>query len=313
MKSIKKSKLPVPFELDKFQIKQAIVPLTMGTIDDSVLKYFRFFTEKIPAQAAYFFHVVKYSDLLEIWGEEDASNFVSQFLPDENIIKDIDRKVKTSLQNQLIDSIDYDVKEGDPAKEIMTAIEKLKSDLLVLGKRKKLESSSKFVRKVTRVCKSNVMIVPESSKTQLKKILVPVDFSNNSGKALELAMEIKNQMNEPVEVEVVYIYTLPSNISFTKNASWDLFQLMVEENFYKAFDAFLHTHINLQKNEVNVQLISKEDKDVTQCIQQEIIDKKIDLVLIGAKGRSKLDLLIMGSVAEGIIERNDYCPMIIVK
>ena len=53
-------------------------------------------------------------------------------------------------------------------------------------------------------------------------------------------------------------------------------------------------------------------KSIIQSIVEYASGKDIDLIVVGTKGRSGLKKFLMGSVANGIIERA-HCPVLVVR
>ncbi|HKR57373.1 MAG TPA: universal stress protein [Candidatus Nitrosopolaris sp.] len=53
-------------------------------------------------------------------------------------------------------------------------------------------------------------------------------------------------------------------------------------------------------------------KSIIQSIVEYASGKDIDLIVVGTKGRSGLKKFVMGSVANGIVERA-HCPVLVVR
>ncbi len=137
----------------------------------------------------------------------------------------------------------------------------------------------------------------------LKKILVPIDFSKFSDSALEFAESLARESNAMLHIvhvkEPFHIYEADARYG-------DLAPYADLDNLKNALER-----------------IRPEDRSiechhwlVTGAAIQGIVDlaarESIDLIVIGTHGRTGVMRVLMGSVAEGVL-RKAPCPVLTVK
>lgn len=131
----------------------------------------------------------------------------------------------------------------------------------------------------------------------IKKVLCPVDFSSYSLRALETAKEISDKLSAELKV----IHVIPEK----------KVKGIIEET--SEVEKYL-----LYLKEEAIEKIQKIDKslqyEVVSGIPSEEILKKsndIDLIVIGSKGRSYTEAIIIGSVTESVI-KNSTKPILLI-
>ncbi len=80
--------------------------------------------------------------------------------------------------------------EGNPLTEIIRLTRKENIDLILVGRKKEKEVRGKLPLHLTRKAPCSVFIIPEGSSSRITNILVPVDFSDASRAALEVAIRV---------------------------------------------------------------------------------------------------------------------------
>ncbi len=141
-----------------------------------------------------------------------------------------------------------------------------------------------------------------------KNILVPFDLSNPSNHAFKVALDIAQKYDSKITL-----------LTCIERDTW--------RHYY--FDSRIYSQLVIKKskiakksmeklevmaNKVNVSIklkILKSDfvvKDITTFAKS----KKIDLIVMSSHGRTGLDKLILGSVANGVIQKT-RCPVLLIK
>lgn len=140
---------------------------------------------------------------------------------------------------------------------------------------------------------------PES----LQRILVPVDFSDNSRRALALARELVPENGSLVLHHVVLNPTL-SGLSPQEHL-----RLFSEEpTLPDGIRAEMEEWMEGEPFDAEV----TEADDVARAILDMADSKKSDLIVMGTRGRSGVDYLLTGSVAEKLV-RSSKVPVLTVK
>jgi nucleotide-binding universal stress UspA family protein len=147
----------------------------------------------------------------------------------------------------------------------------------------------------------------------MKTILVPIDFSNQSKHALDLAVQIARKGN--VKIEAINIIEGLQPSSF--NTMGEGVTNYSEDEFFlrKLFEKTKENLQNLveQKKFEGVSIrTSVEVGNPYQSISKAIADHKADLVVMGTKGISGIDEVLIGSNTERVV-RYAKCPVITIK
>ncbi|MCF2876295.1 MULTISPECIES: universal stress protein [unclassified Tenacibaculum] len=140
----------------------------------------------------------------------------------------------------------------------------------------------------------------------MKKIIVPVDFSNHSEYALETASFLAKQAN--AEIIVVHMLEL-SNAIVSKSESY-----AQNETFFYLKLAEKKFHNFLQKDYlkgIKVTPIIKHFKIFSE-LDQLAREEDVDLIVMGSRGASGLKEIFIGSNTEKVI-RYAHVPVLVIK
>ncbi|MGY5149702.1 MAG: universal stress protein [Candidatus Nitrosopumilus sp. bin_68KS] len=138
---------------------------------------------------------------------------------------------------------------------------------------------------------------------KIKTILVPMDGSKNSFKALTKAIFLAKKCNSSITTMFVLrtAFDNPNMIYVPQT-----------QNELKKVEKFLET----AKNQVIKNSIKFKKEIVFGHEAKEIIDfaqkNKFDLVVIGARGRGKLKQMLLGSVSNSIVQSSKV-PVLVIK
>jgi nucleotide-binding universal stress UspA family protein len=137
-----------------------------------------------------------------------------------------------------------------------------------------------------------------------EKILVPLDGSEHSIKALETAVQIAHKFNG--KITLIHVYSIGGlAISPTPVRGFI-------EAIRKVGASILADGEKRVKAEgVHVETLLMEGHTVEQIVKT-CREGKFDLIVMGARGLSKVKEMLLGSVSDGVI-RHACCPVLIVK
>ena len=138
------------------------------------------------------------------------------------------------------------------------------------------------------------------------RILVPVDGSDVAKKAAEKALMLAEALNTPVvalHVINVNLYAYQTEIVYPT-------EIPLHELIQKEGHSYLDEIVTLGKQMgINVSKKLVEGHPAEEIIKKANED---DLIVIGSKGKTALDRLLLGSVAETVV-RHASCPVMIVR
>ncbi|MBX2828301.1 MAG: universal stress protein [Flavobacteriaceae bacterium] len=140
----------------------------------------------------------------------------------------------------------------------------------------------------------------------MKNIIVPVDFSEHSEFALEVAAQLAKKYNS----QLVMVHMMGLEPSFlTKDESQEVFEAMYYMKLAeKRFEDFLEKEY---LKDISVQTIVqnyKEFKELDQVAQEQ----NADLIVMGSHGSSGMREIFVGSNTEKVV-RTSSVPVLVVK
>ena len=153
-----------------------------------------------------------------------------------------------------------------------------------------------------------------------EKILVPLDGSEHSLKALEIAIQIAKKFDGKITLIHVYSVTIrPVIMPEPTTLTPPMIPAMTPAEVSKAVEATRKAGASIltdgeqkvKAEEVQVETLLKEGHTVQEIIRTAK-EGKFDLIVIGGRGISKIRELLLGSVTDGVIHHAP-CPILVIK
>jgi nucleotide-binding universal stress UspA family protein len=133
---------------------------------------------------------------------------------------------------------------------------------------------------------------------RIRKILYPTDFSSYSNQAYFHAVALAENHGATLTVLLVYSPDLPTPRSVPRSETRNYWQRQLEQ--IRPIDQAIHVeHVLLEG-------------DPSREIVRYSRDFGIDLIVMGTHGRTGLERMLMGSVAEKVL-RGASCSVLVVK
>ena len=136
-----------------------------------------------------------------------------------------------------------------------------------------------------------------------KTILVPLDGSRYSKKALQRAIEIAHAFDS--KIILVYVAEKSSINLLDRKEYMD----MLRKFGKKTLD---NGNKLLTKNRIPGKSLLKEGRSIVSEIEKIVKSEKCDLVIVGNKGLGKVTGFLLGSVSNKLAQ-NSNCSLLIVK
>jgi nucleotide-binding universal stress UspA family protein len=142
---------------------------------------------------------------------------------------------------------------------------------------------------------------------QVQRILVPLDFSRHADAVLEWAAHLAEEHQS--RLLLLHAYHLPVEFQQLEGAYlpqdfWASVKTEAEQNLRRYAEP-------LRAKGLAVDVIVREGYPAT-VIEQEAADQRADLIVIGTRGLSGLKHLLLGSIAERVVQKAP-CPVLTVK
>ena len=144
---------------------------------------------------------------------------------------------------------------------------------------------------------------------ELKKILVPTDFSEDSEQAARYAAELAKRFQ--AEIHCIHVVDIPADLlgtsAYYMTGPSEQFMDQIREESKKNLEAFAKK--NLQGASVVTAFL--EGSPFVQIVRYAR-EQKVGLIVIATHGRTGLKHVLFGSVAEKVV-RKAACPVLVVK
>lgn len=295
------------------EVKQVLMGLEMGGADEALLQYLDFLSGIIPVKAGFFLHVVPGFDLLTPLFRKDVMPLSGVNILKETLVNRMGGEISRLLTTGRIGQVKYKVDEGSPLEELLHEAEALNPDLVVIGQKRFANSHGILAKNLARKVTSNALVVPEQSRRSLKTILVPIDFSPYSARALQAAVSMNKRLEVPARILALNVYEMPNISAYMMSKTETEFREMVEEDRMAAFEAFIATHLSEGDENIEQHLLEKDRPGIAHYLMDYAKEKEVDFIIMGARGHSNVELLLLGSVTENVLASNKHIPTLVVK
>ena len=142
---------------------------------------------------------------------------------------------------------------------------------------------------------------------QVRRILVPLDFSRHADSVLEWAAHLAQEHGS--RLLLLHAYHLPVEFQQLEGA-------YLPQDFWASVKSEAEQNLNryaepLRAQGLEVEVVVREGYPAT-VIEEEAVDRQADLIVIGTRGLSGLKHLLLGSIAERVVQKAP-CPVLTVK
>lgn len=220
------------------------------------------------------------------------------------------KKLRQELIDNGVEVEDTIVEIGEPHKEIVDiATENNVSGIVMDGSGKSVVERIFIGSTMEKVIQSSVkpvLSVRTGKEESFNKIMVPVDFSVSSSRAMDNAIKMARIYQSKIEV-IHILDDIPSSIFTGVEERNKAIQEKEEEakeqmeNFLKPFE--------LSNIEYNTSfLIGKPASEIVEQARE----KNVDLIIMGSRGESVFHAFFLGSVATKVL-RSAMCSVLLVK
>lgn len=201
---------------------------------------------------------------------------------------------------------------GSPLEGILEQIEKERYDLILMGSHGK-KGLQKWLGSVSRQVVSNTKVPTFISKkeTNSKKVLIAVDGSEQTLSSLKHALKLLNLKDK--EIYIVSVKESPEYFPMEANFDKNWLDSIEKQQKIHATKAINAAKTVLEEHEIGVQ----NETILTGNSAQKIIEyadmEKVDLIIMGARIRTDLSKLLLGSVSKRVLENANSDVLIVSK
>ena len=144
-------------------------------------------------------------------------------------------------------------------------------------------------------------------RMNLKNILVAYDSSSFSNRAFKSALDIADPNKSKITIVTVVTGIYQPSIGFSMKFSKDL----LEKNTKMLKKLFSNLQTLANKKGIKLSLKILHDPSVSKAITNYVNSNKFDLVVIGSRGRTGVNKIILGSVANDVIHKVNVPTMVV--
>lgn len=283
-------------------MKKILVALDLTDTDGIVIRYAQFLKEQANPLQIHFVHNIKVYEVDEV---------IQELLGDKDIKAIIEKNLRAKISKEFADESMYTltILEG-PSTEYSLNLwaEKHMIDTMVLGFKEEEYGTAGMSQKLIRMFKGNLLLVPKNAALAWNRILVPTDFSAPFQLVSKKLAEIQEKVSQS-RIKIIKSFTIPS-----------LFFPFIDDQ--KAIEQ-TKEHIEKQYAEAVKKYKLKSDFDfvatyqdgrsVVDVIQKESRRFHADVIIMSAKGASKIASLFIGSTINEILTTNPFNTIYILK
>lgn len=278
-----------------------MVALDLTKMDPILINYVNFLCTVWGVEHIYFVHNIKQYKL-----ESLQESFLEEGISIEDVI---DKELQRSIEQYYTADIPYTVllTSDDYTESILTHLSKeYKIDIMITGNKDALQGTGAMSQKLVRMMDANVLLVPEKTRHQLSKVLIPTDFSSASANSFEVTKTII--ASSKGSIEALHVYNIPSfffpYINTEKAIDKTRNQLKEKVQQFKK-------RYQLSDN-IPFKYMDRKDLSVVEAIELHAEKEDFDLIVVSAKGGNKIASLFIGSVTNDLLIRNRKMPLLVI-
>lgn len=284
---------------------KVMIGLDLTKMDEIIIQKVAYISQIMGFKKLYLVHVAKDLTL----SEEIRKSYPDLLAPmDESIHAEIKKLLKN--ENALDSSIETEiiVLEGSPLETFLRTAKIKDVDLIIMGRKFEIPGSGSLSKTMAQKAPCSVLFFTEIGPIAApEKLMIPLDFSEHTNLAINLAQNLKNELE--TEIIGLHIYEVPTGY-YKTGKSYDEFAKIMEENAKKEYEKFLKKH---NYSPFECLYVLKKDVNVGRLIIQKAREIDANLILMGSRGRTDSAAMLIGSTAEKVIALNNEIPMIIFK
>lgn len=304
--------LAKPFNTKKMTaFSRVLAALDLSLLDKKLLEYLASVSPVFETQKVYFVHIMPDFKVPKNVDVEFHKLFSSAYPVDEKVRDELAFQVGSAFEQLKGIELNVEVREGSPYKKLIHWTEVKEVDLLVVGQKEISEGSGITAKRVARKTKCNVLFVPNKASADIKNILVPIDFSDHSAKALRSALEICKKLPD-AKVTCLYVVDLPIDDYYSRSLQSTGYKAVLMEAAQKAYDQFMQEHA-FDLNLIEPTFVENYYQNTAQHIHEYAQNAPCDLIMIGAQGHTAFENFLYGSVTERLVEKNKSVPLMIIR
>jgi len=227
---------------------------------------------------------------------------------DEQLVENIKAQLRGAVDDVIGETeVEYHAVIGHPLDAVVKAIKDIDADLLVIGAfgdGGPGRGASAFSTKCARRSPINVLLVDESWPDTMKTVMACIDFSEYSNMVADEAARYADFTG--AQLKLVHAHSNPFDVfhwGFSPvdiTSEYEQYKASLQSQLEKIGSRIASEHNGLQ---VETELVF--GVDYTKAMVSRAKRVEADLAVIGAKGRTALSYIMLGSTTEKMLRQTD--------
>ncbi len=290
--------------------KNLLICLDLTEMDSVLLRYARFLVQELPeVEHVYFMHNIRFDF------PEEAKALMAELdqpLPDL-IREELEEQVLLNFLSGQEDAPGWDIliENGEStAHTIADVVDKYDTQLTLFGKKLTYRGSGQVPEKLLRQpkFKCDLLILPETAPHRLSKILVPIDFSKASQRALNKAWKLAQ--TEGASIVSQHVYYVPNH--YFPFIPVQGFRKSIESDARREYERY-KKNLPRELQAVGCEFTYARDRTRAQTIYDFAISRNKDLIVMGSRGRNPIPTVLLGSTALQVLQFDFHIPILVVR
>lgn len=276
--------------------------LDLSKMDEILVGYSSFLSSVKEPKTITFLHVIESGPtamgIIDQFPEIETKEEFEEIIRNELNEKIDEHFSGSSIETRLI------IKEGKPTDQIIKVVNSLEPDLLLVGKKVGYIGEGVIPKRILKYVPTSLLFIPENCRYSLESVLVPVDFSEQSAKALETARQLVQ--NGTITAQHIYEYRaqfFPYMLSEEEKQQIDDEISRKKEKFIEEYDI---------PGDVNFVLSRRKQGRLADLVYEQSINQQGDMIIVGSKIK-KLPNLIRHDFTDKMVGYSFGIPLLIQK
>lgn len=283
------------------KIKNILVALDLSEIDETLIRYASFISDRLNAENVYFVHNIKKYEISDLFSEQLKDVNLDEVIGDE-LNEKIEENFKAKAQWEVLIS-------EDPYSEslIKYIAEKYAINLAIVGNKKHEKGTGVVSTKLLRMLRCDILTVPKNAISKIDIIWAGTDFSHDSRKLFRVTEEL--QKRNETQLKMIHVYNVP--VQFSPYMSLDTMAPKVEKHVEEKFEKYLKK-LNYPYD-IEPLILRGRESGAANKILNHIKSSDVDLLVVSDKGGNTFSPFAVGSVTEELFNARLEVPLWIVK
>lgn len=288
-------------------LKKWIVCLDLTKMDEAVIGYVNYFAQLVKPEQIKFLHVIEsydvFQDIVEEFPEIETEEDLNELLT-----KQILETVKDKFNGNAPEA-EVVIQKGSATDRIIKLMDTENPDLLILGKKAGYKGEGVLAQRIVKYVPCSVLFVPETARYNLENITVPIDFSEQSEKAANVAL----QLVKPAKGQVVAQHLFDYPKQFFPYMPDKKTMKKMDEDLAKKKKDFLERVKTPGGTDFEVELTLHQDGKMSDEIYDLCISNQTDMIVVFSKARGNLLAFMSDKLPDRMAKYNFGIPLLILK